>query len=111
MSYRVSSERHTLGLSLAELVVASSGWRPLWVGEGPPADEIGALLKKLKPAALVVAASAVSRPAAVASYQTVLTEHAKIQGLRLILAGSGAWKDAGAAKRILTFKELREVLL
>jgi MerR family transcriptional regulator, light-induced transcriptional regulator len=106
----IEHERHTLGLALAELVLAEAGWRPLWIGEGPPAGELAPLLAKFKPQAVVVSASPASRPAAVARYQTPLTTAAQDAGLKLVLAGGGAWKDSGHATRVLAFKELREAL-
>lgn len=108
--FTIENERHTLGLTLAELVVAEAGWGPLWIGEGPPADELATLLERLKPQVLVVSASPASRPAMVARYQAPLTEAAQEAGLELILAGGGAWKESAYAKRVLTFKELREAL-
>lgn len=108
--FTIEKERHTLGLSLAELVLMEAGWRSQWIGEGPPADELGALLKRLKPKALVVSASPASLPAAVARYEIPLAEAAKKAGITLILAGGGAWKTSSAAKRVLTFKDLREAL-
>jgi excisionase family DNA binding protein len=106
----VEGERHTLGLALAELVLAEAGWRPLWIGEGPPADELGDIADKFKPDIVVVSASAASPPAAVARYQRPLAELASKSGIRLILAGSGAWKTSSATKRVVTFKDLREAL-
>jgi MerR family transcriptional regulator, light-induced transcriptional regulator len=106
----VYGERHTLGLALAELVLADVGWRPLWIGEGPPADELGGIAGKFKPDMIVVSASAASPPAAVAGYQRSLAELTSESGIRLILAGSGDWKRSSAAKRVVTFKELREAL-
>ena len=43
--FTVSGERHTLGLSLAELVLAEAGWNALWLGEGPPAEELNVLIE------------------------------------------------------------------
>jgi excisionase family DNA binding protein len=108
--FTIENERHTLGLALAELVMAEAGWRPLWIGEGPPADELGLLVAKFAPDALLVSASAASTPAAIACYQTPLTDVANEQGLDLILAGGGSWKRDSAVKRVITFKELREAL-
>jgi len=106
----VENERHTLGLTLAELVLAEAGRRPVWIGEGPPADELHSLVTKLKPDLLVVAASPASSKAAVARYQTELMQVAPDAGAKLILAGGGAWKEAPGAERVVAFKELREVL-
>jgi excisionase family DNA binding protein len=106
----VEYERHTLGLTLAELVLAEAGRRPVWIGEGPPADELHSLVTTLKPNLLVVAASPASSKAAVARYQTELMQVAADAGAKLILAGGGAWKEAPGAERVVAFKELREVL-
>lgn len=108
--FTIEHERHTLGLALAELVVLEAGWRSVWIGEGPPAEELGALVSKLQPDALVVAASTASLPTAVALYQAALTVQAEKRGLKLVLAGSGAWKKSATATRVLAFKELAEEL-
>lgn len=106
----IENERHTLGLSLAELALAEAGWAPLWVGEGPPAEELDPLVAKFKPDALLVSASTASPPAAVARYQAPLSKVAGERELALILAGGGAWKKSSVAKRVVTFKELSETL-
>ena len=58
----------------------------------------------------MVSASPASKPATVARYQAPLTAAAQEAGLKLILAGGGAWKESGQATRVLAFKELREAL-
>ena len=108
--FTIENERHTLGLALAELVVVEAGWRPLWIGEGPPLDELGDLVAKFKPDAFVVSASGASSPSAVARYQAPLVWEAKKSGIDLILAGGGAWKVSAAVKRVFAFTDLREVL-
>jgi excisionase family DNA binding protein len=108
--FTIENERHTLGLALAELVLVEAGWSPLWIGEGPPADELDSLVAKFKPNALLVSASAASTPAAVTRYQAPLSEAASKEGVTLILAGGGAWKTSPAAERVVTFKDLREAL-
>lgn len=106
--FTIEGERHTLGLALAELVLAEQGWRPVWIGEGQPVDELGDLADKFKPSMFLVSASAASPPSAVESYQRPLAELAGKYDIRLVLAGSGAWKQSSAAKRVMTFKDLRE---
>lgn len=106
----IENERHTLGLSLAELVLAEAGWRPIWIGEGPPADELAMLITKFSPRLALVSASAASRPAAVARYQAPLMQVEAEAGIGLILAGGGAWKDTAGAQRVVTFKDLRQAL-
>jgi excisionase family DNA binding protein len=106
----VEGERHTLGLSLAELVFAEAGWRSIWIGEGPPAEELDALVGKLKPDLLSVSASAASPPAAIVRYQSELMRNASTAQTRLVLAGSGAWRDSPTASRVVSFKELQTLL-
>jgi excisionase family DNA binding protein len=106
----VEGERHTLGLSLAELVFAESGWRAIWIGEGPPLTDLAALVAALKPNLIACSASAASAPADVARYQSALVRLAESTGARLILAGSGAWNPSPDAERILTFTELQVLL-
>ena len=108
--FTIENERHTLGLALAELVVAEAGWRPLWIGEGLPADEIETLVTKATPRMLVVSASLASPRKAVSRYQDVLSKVTEKQGVRLILAGGGSWLDSADATRVLSFKSLRAAL-
>jgi excisionase family DNA binding protein len=108
--FTVNGERHTLGLSLAELVFAEASWRIFWLGEGPPSSEIGPLLDKLEPDLIVVSASSVTPRAAIAEYQGELTRVAGDAGVELALAGSGAWAPTPKARRVVTFEDLRSFL-
>jgi len=108
--FTIENERHTLGLTLAELVLVEAGWRPVWIGEGLPVGELPSLFTKIVPRLVLVSASSASRPTAVARYQAALMQAAADAGIGLILAGGGAWKDAAGATRVVTFKDLREAL-
>jgi excisionase family DNA binding protein len=108
--FTVEGERHTLGLTLAELVLAEAGWRCFWLGEGPPSDELQSLVDKLKPDLLVVSASSVPSPKAIASYQTELSQVATMNRVELGLAGSGTWSPDPAVRRLITFEDLRSFL-
>jgi excisionase family DNA binding protein len=108
--FTVEGERHTLGLSLAELVFAEAGWRVLWIGEGAPSDELKAIVSQLKPDLIAVSASSASSPRAVARYQEKLKQVAAKARIPLVLAGSGLWTAAPRAHRIVTFCELRSLL-
>jgi MerR family transcriptional regulator, light-induced transcriptional regulator len=108
--FTVVGERHTLGLSLAELVLAEAGWRAIWLGEGPPQEELHDLVDKLKPALLVVSASPTSPRKAVESYQAVLMKLAKRRHVGLVLGGAGSWSATPQAHRVVTFCELRAIL-
>lgn len=108
--FTAENERHTLGLSLAELVVVEAGWRPLGIGEGPPTQELGDLVSKFKPDAILVSASGASQRKALARYQKALMAEATNSDINLILAGGGAWLDNSGVKRIFSFVDLQDVL-
>lgn len=108
--FTIENERHTLGLALAELVVAEAGSKPVWIGEGPPPEELNALIEKFRPRRLLVSASPASTPKILARYEDALVEVARTAGVELILAGGGRWREHTGAKRVLAFKDLREAL-
>jgi excisionase family DNA binding protein len=105
--FSIEGERHTLGLSLAELVFAEAGWRSIWIGEGPPVDEFEVLVARHKPHLMAVSASAASRPGPIERYQSELIKIASSTGIPLILGGSGAWKSLPGATRVASFKDLQ----
>jgi len=108
--FTVVGERHTLGLSLAELVLAEAGWRAIWLGEGPPQEELHDLVEKLSPAMLVVSASPASPRSVVKSYQAVLMNLAERNQVPLVLGGAGSWNATPQVNRATTFCELRAIL-
>jgi hypothetical protein len=59
---------------------------------------------------MAVSASAASPPATIVRYQAELMKSASNAQTRLILAGSGAWRDAPAISRVESFKELQILL-
>ena len=109
--FTVEGERHTLGLTLAELVLAEAGWRCFWLGEGPPSEELEPLVDKLKPDLLAVSASSVTSSRAVARYQVELRRIAAKSHVELGLAGSGAWVPDPAVHRLSSFEDLRAFLV
>jgi hypothetical protein len=70
-----------------------------------------ALVDKLKPDLLVVSASSVTSAAAVARYQAELNRVAANTSIKVVLAGSGAWAPASKARRVVTFQDLRSLLV
>jgi MerR family transcriptional regulator, light-induced transcriptional regulator len=102
----VEGERHTLGLSLAELVFAENGWAASWIGEGPPATELERLVEKYSPDVLAVSASSASSPSMIADYQRALMKVASHRRVKLILGGSGEWIERGGVRRVVTFEDL-----
>ena len=109
--FTVAGERHTLGLTLAELVLAEGGTGAIWLGEGPPREELDVLVEKTRPAILVVSASPASSSKSVLSYQKALTKTVKRHHVPLlVLGGGGPWARQRPANRAVTFCELREIL-
>jgi excisionase family DNA binding protein len=106
----VAGDRHTLGLSLSELIIAEAGWRPRWLGDGPPAEELGALIEWRKPDLLVVAASRVIPRNTVWDYQAALERAMRRKNIRLVLAGDGPWTESKAVMRVYSFHDLSNVL-
>lgn len=103
-------QRHTLGLSLAELVLAERGWRSVWVGEGPPATEIAAMVAGLAPELCIVAAPFDLQPKALRTLQRSLVRAVSATGGRLVLAGQARWGPMKSGFRCRTFAELDRVL-
>jgi excisionase family DNA binding protein len=110
--FTVQGERHTLGLSLAELVLGEAGWRSSWIGEGPPLQELQELVIGLKPDLFVVSASTTSPTAAISEYQAELVRVAKSANARLVLGGSAPWSvnRKHRAKILRSFTELHRFL-
>ena len=72
--FTVPGERHSVGLSLAQLVVADAGWNIPWLSEGPPKDELALLVEDRRPNLLVTSCSGNSPRAAVEPYEDALLE-------------------------------------
>ncbi len=108
--FTVEGERHVIGLALAELVLAHEGWQCLWLGDGPPAEELQPIVDQLKPQLLVVSASSCTPAKTVERYQTELKRAAEENGIALALGGSGAWAVDPAVHRLITFDDLRAFL-
>jgi excisionase family DNA binding protein len=108
--FTVEGERHTLGLTLGELVLIEAGWRSFWIGEGPPPDELQLIVDKLKPDLLVVSASSVRSAKAIARYQRELSQVTAKNHLALCAAGSGAWSPQPTVQRLVTFEDFRAFL-
>jgi len=103
-------QRHTLGLSLAELVLAQHGWRSIWIGEGPPAEEISAMVAGLAPELCIVAAPFDASPQALRALQRILVRAVSGSGGILVLAGQARWSPVKSGYRCRTFLELDDAL-
>jgi excisionase family DNA binding protein len=106
----IPGERHQLGLSLAELVLAEAGWRVFFVGEGPPPGEMRKLLGKLQPSLVIVTGSAIISRVATRSYQDAWHAAASEHGVKLLLAGHAPWRQSTDAEFIQTFVGLSDFL-
>jgi methanogenic corrinoid protein MtbC1 len=86
-------DEHTLGLSLAELVLRESGWATVWAGRRMPIAELRpALARGVR--MLAVSASEVSSNAlALRSQAEALGRLSRAAGVSLVLGGAGAWPD------------------
>jgi len=102
----VENDRHTLGLSLAELVFAERGWRTLWVGEGPPRSELEAMVDALKPDLVAASASLFFATPELRPYQRTLVRLAITRGFPLLLGGAAPWAESGEGHRLPSFCKL-----
>ena len=108
--FSIASDRHTLGLSLGELVVIEAGWNAHWFGEGPPVEDLDALVASKRPHLLIVSASSASTRQAVEAYQSALESVAGRERIRLIIAGDGPWSRSVGSERVDSFTQLRQLL-
>lgn len=108
--FSIASERHTLGLSLAELVVIEAGWNAHWLGEGPPVEDLDALAASKSAQLFIVSASSASTRQAVEGYQAALESAACRARIRLIIAGDGPWLSSASSERVDSFTQLRQRL-
>jgi excisionase family DNA binding protein len=108
--FAVEGERHTLGLLLAELVLADEGWRCVWLGEALPSEELQPLTEGVSPDLLIVSASSCAPAKTVQRYQRELMRTANKNGIALALAGGGPWISDPAIHRLVTFEDLRVLL-
>lgn len=85
---------HTLGLSLAEIVLREADFDTLWLGARVPASEFEALLADTPVALIAASASAVSTDTTVLrDFASELLAASAPHGTRLVLGGLGAWPD------------------
>ncbi len=85
---------HTLGLSLAELVLREAGWRILWAGRRTPTAELVAAVGEGGADLLAVSASPASTdPAGLRRQADALGLACREAGIPLVLGGAGAWPE------------------
>ena len=106
----VPGERHLVGLSLAQLVVADAGFDMLWLGDGPPKDELALLVQDRRPNLLVASCSVGSPKGVVEPYEDELLSVAQKHSVDLVLAGAGPWSHRSRANRVASFAEFHDAL-
>jgi excisionase family DNA binding protein len=101
-------EEHTLGLSLAEMVIREQGWTVLWAGRKVPLSEIVAHVASGAVDAVAVSASAVADPGDLLAQTERLGAICRAGEVHLLLGGSGPWPEwIPYGARVVTFQELR----
>ena len=102
------NEEHTLGLSLAEIVIREHGWPVLWAGRRVPLSEIVAYVASGSVDAVAVAASSVADPGDLLAQTERLGAICRAGEVQLLLGGSGPWPEwIPYGARAVTFQELR----
>jgi excisionase family DNA binding protein len=101
-------EEHTLGLSLAEMVIREHGWPVLWAGRRVPVSEIVAHVASGSVDAVAVSASSVADPGDLLAQTERLGAICRAGEVQLLLGGSGPWPEwIPYGARVITFQELR----
>ncbi len=102
-------ERHTLGLSLAELCMKEFGWHALWAGSGTPLAEVVAVVAGGGAEAVAVSASAVCSPGDLLAQTERLGAICRAGEVALALGGGGPWPEwLPYGDRVRDFASLRD---
>lgn len=86
-------DEHTLGLSLVEVCLRESGWRPCWYGARAPAGEIAAAIRRGEAEAVALSASTVSAPKSLEQQARCVGDAAREAGALLVVGGRGPWPE------------------
>jgi cobalamin-dependent methionine synthase I len=104
-------ERHTLGITMVELVLRERGFRVQFLGGDVPSRDTVETIRRVRPVAVGLGASACARPS------TELSEPARAVGAvcaevgaKLFLGGGAAWPPVRGATRVLTLMDLTATL-
>ena len=88
-------EEHTIGLSLAELVLREAGWETRWCGRRTPFAAIRGFVAAGECSLVVISASAHSAdPEVLEDQASRLAELCDKHNVHLVLGGSGSWPDS-----------------
>ena len=104
-------DEHTLGLSLAEVVLREQGWATDWAGRGVSTEDMAGAVLSGRHQLLVVSASSFSCDASLLRRQaTALGRACEQANARAVLGGTGAWpSDIPATLRMNDFNKLRSI--
>lgn len=108
----VEPDEHTLGLSLAELVLREAGHATDWIGRRTPGRDLAAHVQVTRPAVVALSASQVSAdPEVLRPAVLPLARVCRDSGVRLLLGGAGRWPgDVPGAVRLHDFAGLHAFL-
>jgi hypothetical protein len=80
------------------------------LGEGPPVEDLDALVASKRSQLLIVSASPASSRQAVEAYQAALESATGREKIRFIIAGDGPWSRSVHSERVDSFTQLRQQL-
>jgi excisionase family DNA binding protein len=105
-------EEHTLGLTIAELILAEHGWNTMWLGRKSPVETLANVAKLPNVQMLTVSGSPFSCPPSVlGDIVRTLGPVCMAHNTQLILGGQGAWpEDVFDVFRVKTFSEFGRFL-
>lgn len=102
-------EDHTLGLSLAEVVLREAGVTTRWTGRQTPCPSIEAAIESGDVGMVVLAASALRDGKSLARTARKVGASGRRAGVPVVLGGAGPWPtDAPGTTRLTTFSALAE---
>jgi len=106
------ADDHTLGLSLAELVLREAGHQIAWAGRAIPSAELVAYVRKEAPAMVALSASSASAdPERLRGATLPIARACREVNCRLVLGGAGSWpEDLPGAVRLHDFAGLHGLL-
>jgi excisionase family DNA binding protein len=104
-------ERHTLGLTMVEVVLRERGFRVQFLGGDVPTHDVVETIRKARPVAVGLGASACARPSGELSEPARAVSSACSEvGARLFLGGGAAWPPVRGATRVLTLMDLTRMV-
>jgi excisionase family DNA binding protein len=108
----VEGDRHTLGLSLADICLREANWSSCWLGSPTPTSVLAEAVEHYAPRLVAMSASAHSCDAATLNrHQRTIAKACRQVGASLVLGGDGAWPQKPVVgHRVRTFEEFATLL-